>query len=157
MDNNTTKRSRDRRQRRHMVNPYVRHPKVLVVEDDISYEPVWRKIFESVDPEIEYAWCTTAQEAQEILNRTLREGDYWDLVIADIFLSGSSTGLDLWERCGEPIENMIIVSSVDYSKLLHYIDYASTPPVYLKKPLKIQECIGVVRDMVATKPSNQIV
>lgn len=127
----------------------LRHPRILVVEDDISYEPLWRKVFEEVDPEIEYSWCTSANEAQKILEKTLRDGEYWDLVIADIFLSGSRTGLDLWERCGEPVENMIIVSSVDYSKLLDYIGSTSTPPVYLKKPLNLKECVSAVSDFVA--------
>lgn len=126
----------------------VRTPKVLIVEDDISYEPIWRKVLESVDPSIEYQWCTSANEAQKILEQTLKRGEYWDLVIADIFLSGSRTGLDLWEKCGEPVENMIIVSSVEYSKLLDYIGSTSTPPTYIKKPLNIQECVTAVNELI---------
>lgn len=152
MDNNTpggpTDQGTSDEHTKQTPQAFTRHPKILVVEDDISYEPLWRKVFEEVDPEIEYTWCTSANDAQKILEKTFRDGDYWDLIIADIFLTGSRTGLDLWERCGEPIENMIIVSSVDYSKLLDYVDYSSTPPVYLKKPFKIQDCVTAVNDFV---------
>jgi|FLYM01.1.fsa_nt_gi response regulator of citrate/malate metabolism len=153
MDNNMAIRPKDKGFKHHNINEdalskVVRHPKILVVEDDVSYEPLWRKVFQEIDPEIEYAWCTNASEAQKILEKTLRDGEYWDLVIADIFLSGSRTGLDLWERCGEPVENMIIVSSVEYSKLLDYIGPAATPPVYLRKPLNLKECISAVSEFV---------
>lgn len=136
------------RKKQHELKRALRTPKVLIVEDDISYEPIWRKVLESVDPSIEYQWCTSANEAQKILEETIKNGEHWDLVIADIFLSGSRTGLDLWEKCGEPVENMIIVSSVDYSKLLDYIGSTSSPPIYIKKPLQIQECITAVNDLI---------
>jgi response regulator of citrate/malate metabolism len=121
---------------------------VLIVEDDLSYEPIWRKVFEEVNPEIEYSWCTSAGEAQKVLEKTLAEGEFWDLVIVDIFLSGSRTGLDLWQRCGEPVENMIIVSSVEYGKLLDYIGDSERPPIYLKKPLNLKECVSVVSEVL---------
>lgn len=131
--------------------PALRSPKILVVEDDVSFEPLWKKVFEEVDPNIEYSWCTTANQAQDLLEKTLKNGEYWDLIIADIFLADSGTGLDLWQKCGEPVENMILVSSMDYSKVLDYVEPLTTPPVYLKKPLKLEECISTVQEFVGAE------
>lgn len=148
MNHSTSRKAKDKGEKQHTFTLPNRHPKVLVVEDDISFEPLWRQVFHKVDPEIEYSWCTTANEAQKILENTFREGECWDLIITDIFLTGSRTGLDLWQGCGEPAENMIIVSSVEYSKVLDYVGPTSTPPIYLKKPLKISECVSAIQELI---------
>lgn len=120
--------------------------RVLIVEDDLEYEPIWKVVFQKINPEITYTWSTSAHEAEQLIKEAELDGKKWDLIISDIFLSGSRTGLDLWQDWGEPLENMILVSGVEYSKVLDYIGLHRAPPVYIQKPFFIEDCIEVVTE-----------
>lgn len=120
--------------------------RVLIVEDDLEYEPIWKLVFQKINPEVTIHWSTSAREAEMLIKEAQLDGRKWDLIICDIFLSGSRTGLDLWQDWGEPLENMILVSGVEYSKVLDYVGLDRIPPVYIQKPFFIEDCIEVVSE-----------
>ncbi len=66
--------------------------KILILEDDISLEPYYRaslnNIFYLNPPYID--WAISVWEARNFL----KQKDDYDIIIADLFLSGSLTGLD---------------------------------------------------------------
>jgi len=127
-------------------------PRILIVEDDMAYEPIWQYVLKKVNSKCRIQWTSSAAEADRILSESHQKNNFFDLIISDIFVSGSKTGLDLWYKYGEPNNNMIIVSSIEYGKLFNYLGSGKRMPVYLMKPFDINECIKTVDEML--KPNK---
>lgn len=119
--------------------------RILVIEDDITCEPIWNYIIERADGNAHFDWATSISEAESKIEKALFEGKGYDLLISDIFVSGSKTGIDLWNHYAHLMAGKIIlVSGIDYLKMTHYIGNKAGTPLYLKKPLIIHECIEAV-------------
>lgn len=109
--------------------------RVLIVEDDVTMEPLWQHIIETATPGALIDWVTSV-EAAPVDRR-------YDLVIADIFLAGEQTGLDLWERIGETTP--FILMSVITAQRLKTLALNRPLPSYIQKPLDPSQCIETVR------------
>ena len=72
----------------------------------------------------------------------------FDLIIADIFLEDDRSGLDLWLKYGSPMENMIVVSGMDYRKVLRYLGPESDRPIFFQKPLNWSQCAKTIRNYI---------
>src|ERR1700761_3143659 len=70
-------------------------PRVLLVEDDPTSEDLVKMICEKIDDRIKVRCVKTAEQAENILSTD----SLYDLIIADHFLDGKETGLDLWNAC----------------------------------------------------------
>lgn len=127
-----------------MIVPMIA-PKILIVEDDISLKPIWFYIIEKVHEKALVVWATSESEAESLIIDAKKAGGGFDLVITDIFLCGSKTGLDLWSRFFDDLNGCIIVTSgVEYNKFVKYFEGSSKQPIYLQKPLMPNECIEVI-------------
>ncbi len=130
-----------------------RAPKVLIVEDDLTQEPIWSYILGKVDPRLAYDWVTSESAAEQMIERSTAENRHYDLIISDIFLAGIETGLDLWSRYHSQLHGKIILASG-----LEYIDVLTnmgkdrgTTPAYLRKPLVPHECIETIYGMLCLR------
>ena len=120
-------------------------PKILIVDDDISLEPIWLYIIEKVHSKAQIVWATSETEAENLILDAQKNGRAFDLIITDIFLCGSKTGLDLWARFFNDMHGCIIVTSgVEYSRFVKYFEGSQRQPIYLQKPLLLNECIEVI-------------
>lgn len=123
--------------------------RILIVEDDRTMEPLWAYILEKVDNKNAYEWVASEGEAERKIEDSLLDGQHFDLVISDIFLSGTRTGLDLWRRFSEPLRGkLILMSAVTKIKFQNYLGTSPTAPVYIQKPLDIHDCIETVYFML---------
>ena len=96
-------------------------PKILVVEDDITFEPFWSAIAERADRNAQVFWATSELEAESMIIAAIEAGRPYNLVITDIFLSGSRTGIDLWIKFYKQLHGRIIVTSgIEYQKFVQY-------------------------------------
>lgn len=118
--------------------------KVLLVEDDVSLHPLWRKIFSMSKHPLKVEWTNRAEDAENLIRMRYRGGKPFDLVIADIFLDGSETGVDLWNRYGEEARNFIFVSGLDIEKYESLMSLSYGCPIYMKKPLTFRKCLDVM-------------
>src|SRR4051812_12694554 len=75
------------------------HKRVFVVEDDPSNQRVLRGLIHAIDPETTVDVDECAETAIRRIESEAGSGRTYDLIIADIFLSGRETGLDLWKAC----------------------------------------------------------
>ena len=131
------------------TNKALHVPKILIVEDDITLEPIWSYIIERVNRKASVVWATAEAEAEELIMDSFEKGHEYDLVITDIFLSGSKTGIDLWNRFFHLLHGRIIVtSSIEYSKFAKYLGTTAAQPLYLQKPLSPHDCIEAVYGML---------
>ncbi len=126
--------------------------RVLIVEDDLDLVTVLETVLQSIDRGIELDWATSAENAIIQLknsnnNSTIQN---YDLIIADIFLDGESTGIDLWNKCHEfcidvPI---IIMSSLPTHKYFAALGQQAISPPFLTKPLVLNECKQLFESML---------
>lgn len=126
----------------------MRRPKVLVVEDDITSEPLWQHILMCADQSAFMTWATSVNEADQLIREAWAERRPYDLVISDIFLSGTLTGIDLWERFHSQMPNSIILmSAIDPLKVQKHLR-GMGEPIYLQKPLNMHNTIETVYELL---------
>lgn len=132
------------------VRPRREHLKrtVLIVEDDLSLEPLWRKVIQDVASDVQVYWATTEEQAEKYIRSKVHNGETFDLIIADIFLSGDRTGLDLWKRYGEVTSNFIVTSGMSEEKATQMLGGLAPLPYYLQKPADLERCRKVIQSAI---------
>lgn len=124
-------------------------PRILIVEDDVTLEPLWSYIIERVDRSAQYLWAGSIAEAEQVLDSDPDGIDSFSVVITDIFLSGPKTGIELWSKY-HPILNgrIVMVSAVEYDQYLQYFKgpdgRSVSPPMFIQKPINPSECIEMI-------------
>ncbi len=116
---------------------------VLIVEDDLALRPLWEKVFGSISKDIRVDWATSAEDAENLIRFKFTHGQPYHLVIADISLEGSATGIDLWNKYGEEVSNFAVVSALPISSYDFYTALDFGHPPYFKKPLSAKVCLEI--------------
>lgn len=126
----------------------VSQPRVLVVEDDITFGPIWSYILHKANKCAILDWSMSVFDADEKIMSMKKEGKSYDLVISDIFLSGPRTGIDLWQRYRQQFhDNIMLVSAIEEAKMNKYFQGYQTP-TYLQKPLDVPLAIQIVSNLL---------
>jgi DNA-binding response OmpR family regulator len=122
--------------------------RILIVEDDLTLRPLWEKVLMAKGRNLKVDWATSMEEAERLLRFRFKSGAPYHMVVADIFLEGEGSGIDLWNRYGEEAGNFIFVSAFPISRyeLLMALNHGC--PLYLKKPLSVQKC-SEIADMIS--------
>lgn len=122
---------------------------VLVMEDDITFKPFWYKAVAQVLPNAHIDWVVSEEAAERHVKKMTLNGKKYDIIIADIFLAGRKTGIDLWTRFSEVADEFLFVSSLSeekFNKLIQAIEFSY--PVYLQKPLRLADCVDMLKQLV---------
>lgn len=90
---------------------------ILLVEDDTTLKYLWRSLVSRIEAPTYFVWVTSEAAAQREIWKMRARGQYFDLVICDIFLSGNRTGIDLWRSNREDPSHYIFTSCVSEKKL----------------------------------------
>jgi len=115
--------------------------KFLVVEDDGAAHPIWERIIKLVDPKAMIFWAMSEEKAERLIEERRKFGDSFDFVIADIFLNGPKTGIDLWRRFGGALP-FVFTSSITQKKFLEMIGESTERyPTLIRKPFNPKECV----------------
>jgi CheY-like chemotaxis protein len=140
--------------------PEPRRMSVLLVEDDIFFQARFTSLLRMFDYEIGIDRAVSTEEAKELLARA--EPSHYDLIIADQFLLGNDTGLDLWNYCRYkyPLVQFLLTSGKD---LQHFLTQSVDPaPEFLPKSCSNQQATDVILDSlkittnhVDLPPSNE--
>lgn len=143
-----------KKQLNHQLSRAQHKHRILIVEDDVTSQPIWEYIIERADKNSSCDWAGSYQEADFKIKEVFNRGDKYDLIISDIFLSGAKTGIDLWSRYNHLLEgHMILISGIDHLKLMKRLSGFNGAPLYIKKPLVIDDCIGAVYNVLHHTPS----
>ena len=120
-------------------------PRILIVEDDISLEPIWDYAVRQFNTQASYVWVTSGKAADNAYMTQLEIGRPFDLVISDIFLSDQQTGIDLWEKYAHLLDGrFILTSEIEPSRLSRYLHQHAGNPTYLRKPLDPHQCVDAI-------------
>ena len=124
--------------------------RVFVVEDDRCNLQVLRALIRSVNPDVTIDTDDSAEHAIKTLEREQKAGRSYDLIIADIFLAGKDTGLDLWKTCLERFRDVpvVVTSSMSLFQYFNVIGREDHAPTYLSKPYELKNCHFVLEELL---------
>lgn len=90
--------------------------KILIAEDDMALKPLWETFFRKLGRPVSIHWTVSCEAAIKILEI---DADF-DLIISDIFLAGSGTGIDLLNspEAHRSRAKKILISAVDKASVL---------------------------------------
>ncbi len=101
-------------------------------EDNPDWRKIWGFVGELFEEGTKISWATSASEADKTLSQAETQGTSFHIVVADIFLSGSRTGIDFFEGVSPRYKKrLLLVSSVSPEKVEkhfqnqlaeHYVD-----------------------------------
>ena len=118
--------------------------KVLVIEDDLELVGIFNQILKSIDHRFYSDWVTSAEQAVALLEAAIHAKDThpYDLILADVFLDGPCTGLDVWKICQEsfPTIPVVITSAFPFEKYFEKMGAIRLRPPFLHKPFQPREC-----------------
>jgi DNA-binding NtrC family response regulator len=113
-----------------------REKNVLIVEDDFSSSMVLEAKIASIQPKMNILLSCSAQGARDIIDRVR-----CDYVIADFFLEGEKTGLDLCYEIqrDRPEVQCVIVSKLASYKYQELAQHSRFPPPFIEKPVRVSQ------------------
>lgn len=124
--------------------------KILIAEDDLSLRPLWMAFFRRCCLEPEVTWVVSGEEALRVLRET-PNGQAYDLVISDLFLAGSLTGLDIInsDLVKRSKALTVLVTFADPQDIRQaHLDFQDKT-VLIKKPINLVKCESMLKHLVA--------
>jgi DNA-binding NtrC family response regulator len=124
---------------------------VLVIEDDVSSDLILREILMGISKDMKVTSINNAEEALRHLAHETAAHRAYDLIVADIFLSGKATGIDLWAACREllPRTPVLMTSGISMLQFFATIGRDEIAPSFLPKPYELTECRHLIRSMLS--------
>lgn len=121
---------------------------ILLIDDDISLEPVWRAIINKLKCPCELDWVASSAAAERLLFNKKKSNEHYDVILCDIFLSGSKTGLDFVNSFANEPTEYIFTSGVCPHKLTKMLSQQSRKYRILQKPLDLEACQKVLNEVL---------
>lgn len=116
--------------------------RVLVAEDDLSLWPMWEVIVKRCLPSAEVRWAVSSEEAKRLISESFEDDMSFDVIISDLFLAGSETGLELLrsDEVRKSKASTVLVSMAEIDNLT--MNYQSLLPetIFITKPLNVVKC-----------------
>lgn len=134
------------------VNQKTKH-RILVVEDDPGMKALLKKVIHGVSPEAEVSVASSLEQAfaQILQFSDISDAQPYELIVADIFLEGNGTGLDLWRvlMSTYPKIPLLVISSVSEDDVTEAIgEEQKKNLIFLKKPFTAQSFAVKVRHVL---------
>ena len=127
-----------------------RNKKVLVVEDDLSLQPIWVEIFRRCSPTIQLDWAVSCETAQKMIRKANDDKSHFDLIVVDLFLAGSRTGIDLIHssEVAQSKARTMLVSSAETAKIRDFYGDPLLATQIISKPFSVKECERAIRKIL---------
>lgn len=108
-----------------------KHKKILIVEDDMALKPLWESFFKKLKRPFQMSWSVSCEEAIKLLER-----ENYDLIICDIFLAGSGTGIELLSspQARSSQAKKVLISAVDKEAIIQEYQSAIGDAEVMTKP-----------------------
>ena len=129
----------------------MRHPiqRMLVVEDDLALQPMWSVILSRHAKGASLDWAVSCEEALRMLRATHDAGESYDLIVTDLFLAGSMTGIDLLQsqEVSRSEASQILVSVAEKEGLDRYQREVPGATI-IAKPLNVVKCEMAIQSIL---------
>lgn len=114
--------------------------RILLVEDDPDLFGLVEAAVEDIGAGLQLDWVTNAEDAMAFL-KDAKKGPEVGLVIADLFLDGAGTGIDLMEFCRTQMPQLpvVVTSALPMEKFFAALGRDAVAPPFIGKPFKLHE------------------
>jgi response regulator of citrate/malate metabolism len=133
-----------------------RAKRVLVVEDDLSLRPLWENFFRYHTESTELEWAVSCEEAIKMVRTANQQALPFFLIITDIFLAGSGTGMELLasDEVLKSKARTILVSVADRDEIIEKFGHQIPTTEVVSKPLDFKKYEPVINNILNTKVFN---
>lgn len=124
--------------------------KILIVEDDLSQKPLWNSVISRFSNSTEIEWVVSSEQAKKLMATSKNDSTPYDLIIVDMFLAGSDTGLDFLKskEVRDMATKTILVSAADKDSLETHMKRESRNTKVIIKPLNIEKCTQALKEIL---------
>lgn len=128
---------------------------ILVIEDDLALRPMWESIASRNFGLKNLDWAVSAEEAKRIYQKAIMKNQPYAVIIVDVFLAGSDTGLDFIKyihSLGQQTPILLVSAALeaDLKKLFDKtMDYVQV----LTKPLNVPKCEKALEKIFLNRPA----
>ncbi len=115
--------------------------KILVVEDDLALRPLWENFFKNREVELSVDWAVSSEEALKMIHQANENHESFFLIITDIFLAGSGTGMELIQS-DEVLESKaqtVLISAADRNEIVEKYGHLIPSTIVISKPLDFKK------------------
>lgn len=131
--------------------------RILVVEDDQMLQEQLVDVLKKMSSQVVVDTNESADETITFMeSQRLNPKFGYDLIIADVALSGTRNGFDLWRVCSEqnPDTEFMFISGISSVEFLKRVAIEGDPdrcPPFLCKPFTLQEFRNLVMQLVGSR------
>ncbi len=131
--------------------------RILIVEDDLSLQPFWSLVLRRCLNEAQVDWTVSCERARVLVTEGRKDGRPYSMIITDIFLAGSDTGLDLLNspEVQESRAMKLLVTAADEGEIYNHFDWPEHSIAVLAKPFSVPKCERVLEDMLRHRSVRQ--
>jgi response regulator of citrate/malate metabolism len=124
--------------------------KYLIVEDDLTLQPIWEHIIKLVDPNSIIRWSKSEEGAEKLINDRIKMSNPFNFVIADIMLSGEKNGIELWKKYQSIGMKFLFTSGISEKQFVKILESEGiNRPFFVRKPIHIPNCIQTLKAMLS--------
>lgn len=131
--------------------------RVLVVDDDLSLRPLWENFFKQWRLSVAIDWAVSCEEAIKMVKQLNEKSNPYVLIIADIFLAGSKTGIELINSI-EVVTSQakkILISSADKNEIVEKFGHLIPDTEIISKPLDFYKVKSLLKKILNKNESNE--
>lgn len=127
------------------MEQYVR--RILIVEDDLALKPIWEKFFKLMATNAVIDWAVSSEEASKMINLANEAGASYFLIISDIFLAGSKTGMELINssEVAKSKAKTVLISAADSDEVVEKFGHLVQDTIVISKPFDFKKYEQVFR------------
>lgn len=124
--------------------------KILIVEDDLSQKVLWNHVVARMGHGASIEWGVSSEQAKKLIQQSQKSNSPFDLIIVDLFLAGSDTGLDFLKSKEVQSQNAktILVSAADQKSLEKHLKEELKYTRLITKPLSLAKCERIINEML---------
>ncbi len=124
--------------------------KILIVEDDLALKPIWEKFFRLFSDRLMLEWAVSCEEAIKMVQAASESNKNYFLIISDIFLAGSKTGIQLVSS-QEVISSgakTVLISAADRDDVISKFGHLVRDTTVISKPFSFKLYNPVFRKLL---------
>lgn len=124
--------------------------RILVVEDDLALKPLWENFFRYRTQQVNLEWAVSCEQAMKMVQKANAAQDPYYLIIADIFLAGSGTGMELLKSKDVETSNArtVLVSAADRDEILLKFGHMIPKTEVISKPIDFRKYEPIINNIL---------
>lgn len=134
---------------------YVR--KILIVEDDLALKPIWEKFFKVLVSDAVVEWAVSCEEAIKMIDLANASNESYSLIITDIFLAGSKTGMELIKspEVAASKARTVMVSAADRNEITEKFGHLMPQTLVISKPFDFKTYNQIFKKILEESSINE--